>query len=405
MQVIADLHIHSRFSRATSRDINIENLEKWARLKGISLLGTGDFSHPEWLKELKNKLIENEGILRTESGFPFVLSNEISLIYSKESEGRRVHLIILAPSFEIVDQINAYLEKKGRLDYDGRPIFNLSCVELTENLMSISKAIEIIPAHVWTPWFSIFGSMSGFDSMEEAFEDKVKYIHAFETGMSSDPAMNWRLSKLDKFSIVSFSDSHSYWPWRLGREATVFELKENFSYKDLVDAIRNKEIKFTVETSPSYGKYHYDGHRLCNFSCSPQEARKLNNICPICGKQLTIGVMHRVEELADRPPGFRPSDARPFTTLLPLHELIGAVFKVSMTSNKVWQEYNSLVKVFNNEFNILLDVPYEELRKITTPKIVHAIKVNREGKIKVRPGYDGQYGELILEGEKQEILF
>ncbi|MEM1535220.1 MAG: endonuclease Q family protein [Candidatus Pacearchaeota archaeon] len=403
MQVIADLHIHSRFSRATSKDISIENLERWARLKGIGLLGTGDFSHPEWLNELKNKLTENEGILKTESGFPFVLSNEISLIYSKENKGRRVHLIILAPSFEIVDQINAYLESKGRLDYDGRPTFNLSCVELTENLMSISKAIEIIPAHVWTPWFSVFGSMSGFDSMEEAFEDKVKYIHAFETGMSSDPAMNWRLSKLDKYSILSFSDSHSYWPWRLGREATVFELKENFSYNDLIDAIRNKKIAFTIETSPSYGKYHYDGHRLCNFSCSPEEARKLGNTCPICKKQLTIGVMHRVEELADRPAGFRPSHARPFKTLLPLHEIIANVLGLQLFSKKVQREYEALIKNFGNEFNILLNVEPGKLAKATNKAIVEAIIKNREGKIKVVPGYDGVYGKIIL--ETQQKLF
>ncbi|MEM2713933.1 MAG: endonuclease Q family protein [Candidatus Pacearchaeota archaeon] len=403
MQVIADLHIHSRFSRATSKDISIENLERWARLKGIGLLGTGDFSHPEWLNELKNKLTENEGILKTESGFPFVLSNEISLIYSKENKGRRVHLIILAPSFEIVDQINAYLESKGRLDYDGRPTFNLSCAELTENLMSISKAIEIIPAHVWTPWFSVFGSMSGFDSMEEAFEDKVKYIHAFETGMSSDPAMNWRLSKLDKYSILSFSDSHSYWPWRLGREATVFELKENFSYNDLIDAIRNKKIAFTIETSPSYGKYHYDGHRLCNFSCSPEEARKLGNTCPICKKQLTIGVMHRVEELADRPAGFRPSHARPFKTLLPLHEIIANVLGLQLFSKKVQREYEALIKNFGNEFNILLNVEPGKLAKATNKAIVEAIIKNREGKIKVVPGYDGVYGKIIL--ETQQKLF
>lgn len=406
MQVIADLHIHSRFSRATSRDLNIANLEKWAKVKGLNLLGTGDFSHPEWLKELKQELTEDgSGILKTKNGFPFVLSNEISLMYTQDGKGRRIHLILLAPNFEIVDKINKFLGSKGRLDYDGRPIFNLACNEFTKVMFEISSNIEIIPAHAWTPWFGIFGSMTGFDSIEEAFKEQTKHIHSFETGMSSDPEMNWRLSKLDRYSIVSFSDSHSYWPWRIGREATAFDLSR-LTYKNIIEAIRDKKIAFTIETSPAYGKYHYDGHRFCSFSCTPEESeKKYDNICPICHKPLTIGVLHRVNELADRQGGFKPEHARPFKTILPLHELIGAVFEVSMTSKKVWQEYNNLIKAFGNEFNILLNVSFEELRKITSPKLVHAVKINREGKIKVKPGYDGEYGELILEGEKQEKLF
>ncbi|MEM4214948.1 MAG: endonuclease Q family protein [Candidatus Pacearchaeota archaeon] len=406
MQIISDLHIHSRFSRATSSDLNIKNLEKWAKIKGINLLGTGDFSHPEWLKELKQELIEDgNGILRTKNGFPFLLSNEVSLIYTQDNKSRRVHLIVLAPNFEIVDKINNYLRTKGRLDYDGRPMFNISCEEFAKAMFDISSEIEIIPAHAWTPWFGIFGSVTGFDSIEEAFKEQAKNIHAFETGMSSDPEMNWRLSKLDNYSIVSFSDSHSYWPWRLGREATVFELPR-LTYRNIIEAIRDKNIAFTIETPPAYGKYHYDGHRFCQFSCSPKECEeKYDNICPICHKPLTIGVLHRVEKLADREEGFKPQDARPFKTILPLHELIGTVFEISMTSKKVWQEYNKLIETFKNEFNVLLNVSIEELRKVTIPKIVHAIKANREGKIKVKPGYDGQYGELILETERQETLF
>ncbi|MCL6500914.1 MAG: endonuclease Q family protein [Candidatus Pacearchaeota archaeon] len=406
MQVISDLHIHSRFSRATSHDLNIANLEKWAKIKGIDLLGTGDFCHPGWLEELKKELVEDgSGILKTENGFPFILSNEVSLIYTQDGKGRRVHLVILAPSFEIVEKIKNFLKTKGRIDYDGRPIFNLSCDEFAKAMFDISSEIEIIPAHAWTPWFGIFGSVTGFDSIEEAFRDKAKLIRAFETGMSSDPAMNWCLSQLDKYTIVSFSDSHSYWPWRIGREATVFELPR-LTYRNIVEAIRDKKIAFTIETPPSYGKYHYDGHRFCQFSCSPKECEeKYDNTCPICHKPLTIGVLHRVNELADRKEGFIPENAKPFKTLLPLHELIGAVFEVSMTSKKVWQEYNALIKAFGNEFNILLNVPFEELRKVTPPRIVHAIKINREGKIKVKPGYDGEYGELILETEKQETLF
>lgn len=405
MQIISDLHIHSRFSRATSHDLTIQNLEKWAKVKGVSLMGTGDFSHPLWFKELKQELKEDgTGILKTASGFPFILSNEISLMYTQDNKGRRIHLVILAPSFEIVEQITDYLKKKGRVDYDGRPIFNISCDEFADELMKISKDIEIIPAHAWTPWFGIFGSATGFDSIEEAFKDKAKYIHAFETGMSSDPEMNWRLSGLDKYAIVSFSDLHSYWPWRIGREATIFELKE-LTYKNIIEAIRTKNISSTIETSPSYGKYHFDGHRLCKFSCSPEESKKLNNICPVCKKPMTIGVLSRVEELADRKEGFKPQDARPFKSILPLHEILAKMLGGAMTTKKVWNEYDKLIAKFGNELNILLNVPAEELAKTTTKEIAQAIIKNREGKIKVKPGYDGEYGEAIIELAKQEKLF
>lgn len=405
MQVISDLHIHSRFSRATSHDLSIQNLEKWARVKGVHLLGTGDFCHPEWFKELKHEIRENgSGILKTASGFQFILSNEISLMYTQDNKGRRIHLVLLAPSFDVVQQVSNYLSKHGRLDYDGRPIFNISCDEFAEEMMAISNEIEIIPAHCMTPWFGIFGSVTGFNSIKEAFKDKEKEIHAVETGMSADPAMLWRMNFLDNKSLISFSDSHSFWPWRIGREATAFDLKE-LSYKNIIDTISNKKIAFTIETSPSYGKYHYDGHRLCNFSCSPEESIKLKNICPICKKQLTIGVLNRVNQLADRLEGFRPQGTIPFKTLLPLHELISAVFGMAMTTKKVWQEYNLLISKFQDEFNILLNVPENELRKTTNEKIVSAILKNREGKIKVKPGFDGEYGQAILEGEKQEKLF
>lgn len=405
VQFISDFHIHSRFSRATSSDLTIANLDKWARVKGVDILGTGDFSHPEWSKELKQELKEDgSGVLKTKSGFNFVLSNEISLMYSQDGKGRRVHLVILAPDFRTVDSITNYLSKKGRLDYDGRPIFNIPCNVFVEDMMKISQDIEIIPAHAWTPYFGVFGSMTGFDSMEEAFKDQVKNIHSFETGMSSDPEMNWRLSKLDKFSILSFSDSHSFWPWRLGREATIFDLKE-LSYKGIIDGIRNNQINFTIETSPSYGKYHFDGHRVCNFSCSPEEARKLKNICPVCGKELVIGVLNRVEQLADRPEGFKPDHARLFRTLLPLHELIAARLGAGINTKKVWQEYNNLIGTFKNEFNVLLNVEESDLKKIIPGKLVQDILRNREGKIKVKPGYDGEYGQLMLESDKQEKLF
>src|SRR3989338_8164000 len=250
MKIIADLHIHGKYSRGCSTDISVANLEKYARLKGVSLLGTGDFTHSGWLTELNSNLKEDDyGILRTKTGFPFIWQTEISMIYSQDGKGRRVHNVILAPSGEVATQITDFLKSKGRVDYDGRPIFGFSCIELADELMKISKDIEIIPAHVWTPWFSIFGSNSGFDSVEECFKEKAKFIHALETGMSSDPAMNWRLSKLDNYALVSFSDMHSFWPWRLGREATVFDI--DLEYKNLINAIRTgKGLTETIKIHP-----------------------------------------------------------------------------------------------------------------------------------------------------------
>ena len=245
MKLIADLQIHSRFSRATSSSLNLANLEKYAKLKGLNLLGTGDFTHPKWLAELKNELKEDgSGILTSKTGFHFVLQGEISNIYTQDGKQRRVHTLLLAKNFEIVEQINAALLKKGRLDYDGRPIFGFSCIELVEMMKEISDDIEIIPAHAWTPWYGIFGSMSGFDSVEECFKEYSHKIYAIETGLSSDPAMNWRLSSLDNYTLVSSSDAHSFWPWRLGRECNVFDI--DWNYDDLVKAIRKR--KGFVET-------------------------------------------------------------------------------------------------------------------------------------------------------------
>ncbi|MBS3073538.1 DNA helicase UvrD [Candidatus Pacearchaeota archaeon] len=406
MQIISDLHIHSKYSRATSKDLNIENLEKWARIKGVNLLGTGDFTHPKWFKELKDSLIEKDGILKTKTGFNFIPQTEISLMYT-DGKGRRVHLVVLAPNLEVVQQITDYLGKRGRLDYDGRPIFKIPCPEFAEDMMKISKDIEIIPAHAWTPWFGVFGSATGFNSIEEAFKDQAKNIHAFETGMSSDPSMNWRLSKLDKYSIVSFSDCHSFWPWRIGREATIFDLKD-VNYKNVLDAIRNNKISFTIETSPNYGKYHFDGHSACNFSCSPEETKKkYKGICPVCKKPLVIGVMTRVEELADkdRPEGYKRKDSRSFKTILPLHEILASSLGVSMNTKKVWEIYNNLISKFKNEYEILLNSDIKEIAKLTDERIANYILRNREGKIQVKPGYDGEYGIPIFEQEKQGKLF
>ena len=398
--MIADLHLHSRFSRACSTAITFENLVKWAKIKGLNLLGTSDFTHPVWFKEIKDLLVEKNGFYYYQD-FPFIITGEISLIYTQE-RGRRIHLNLLIPSVEVAEKIHAYLDTKGRRDYDGRPIFKISCEEFTREMMKISKDIEIIPAHIWTPWFGAFGSMSGFDSLKEAFGEQLKNIHAIETGISSDPEMNWRIAELENKAIVSFSDAHSFWPFRLGREATIFN-KVN-SYKEVIEQIRNNSFISTIETNPAYGKYHWDGHRNCNFSCSPEESKKLNNLCPVCNKSLTIGVDNRVEQLATNPMGYKQKNAKPFYTLLPLHELISLITGTAMQSKGVWVIYNNLIKEFGNEFNILLNVSREELiRKEVDAKLIGLILKNRKNNIKVKPGFDGEYGVALI-GEEQVTL-
>jgi len=365
-------------------------MEKWAKIKGVEVLGTSDFTHPEWIKEIKNHLVEDDsGVLKTTTGFPFILQTEISLIYTQAGKGRRVHVVILAPNFAVVEQITEYLKRHGRVDYDGRPIFKIPAHDLVYELRNISPEIEVIPAHIWTPWFSMFGSNSGFDSIHECFKDQAKNIHVLETGLSSDPPMNWRLSQLDNYGLVSFSDSHSFWPWRLGREATILDLKK-LNYKEILRALRTFEgLSGTVEVNPAYGKYHVDGHRNCGVIMNPSEAIKNNNICPVCKKPLTLGVAHRVEELADRKLGFRPKNARDFHTLIPLSEVIAKLIGKSVATKSVWQEYNKLLKEFKSEYKILLSAPREELIKHTHEKIADAIMKNRIGGLKIKPGYDG----------------
>ncbi len=397
---IADLHIHSKYSRACSHNITFENLVKWAKIKGLNLLGTGDFTHPLWLKEIKEKLTEKNGFYYYED-FPFIITGEVSLIYTQE-RGRRIHLVILVPNLEIADKINSYLDTKGRRDYDGRPIFKISGDKFAEEMLKISSDIEIIPAHIWTPWFGVFGSMSGFDSMRECFKGQFSNIHAIETGMSSDPEMNWRIKELEDKAIVSFSDAHSFWPFRMGREATIF--RKTDAYSDIIKQIRDKSFIGTIETDPAYGKYHWDGHRNCGFSCNPEKSRELNRICPVCHKPLVIGVDNRVEQLALNPKGFKSRNSKPFYKLLPLQEVLALALGSTLESKSVWKVYNSLIAEFGNEFNILLDVKREDfINKHVDDKIAELILRNRQEKIKVKPGFDGEYGKALM-GERQITL-
>jgi len=405
LKVIADLHIHSRYSRATSPRISIDEIARFAKIKGLNLVGTGDFTHPKWLKEIQETLVPepDTGLYKVasnaDSSVHFMLTTEVCTIFNFENEVKKVHHVILTPSMETAVQINGALKRYGDLSADGRPMLNMTAPHLVEEVMATSSENMVFPAHAWTPWFSIFGAFSGFDSIEECYQDMTKHIHAIETGLSSDPPMNWRLSGLDRFALVSNSDSHSFWPWRMGREANVFEL-ERMSYQEVVDAVRRKDparLKFTIETDPAYGKYHWTGHRKCNVSLSPQEAKKLGNICPVCRRKLTKGVEQRVEELADRPASFRPNNAPGFMRLLPLSEIIATVLGVDSPSTQaVWKVYNLLVGKFGDEYTVLIDASKDALTEVVEAPIADAVFRVREGSVSVVPGYDGVYGKLVL---------
>ena len=405
MKVIADLHIHSRYSRATSERMCIEEIARFAKIKGLNLVGTGDFTHPKWLKELQENLAPDadtslyKTVKNPELPVHFMLTTEVSTLFTSGNQTKKVHHVMLTPNFDTAAQINDRMSKFSNLEADGRPTLNMTASHLVEEVMEASNQNMIFPAHAWTPWFGIFGAFSGFESVEECYEDMAKHIHALETGLSSVPPMNWRLSRLDKLTLVSNSDSHSFWPWRIGREANVFEL-DRPSYSDVLDIIRLKDttrFKFTIETDPAYGKYHWSGHRNCHVALSPQEALKLGNICPVCRRKLTKGVEQRVEELADRPLNFKPANTVGFKRLLPLSEILSTVLHVdSPSSQKVWNIYNSLIEKFGNEYTVLMDASREMLGAVAGEKIAEAIVNIREGNVRVTPGYDGVYGQIVV---------
>ena len=408
MKFIADLHLHSKYSRATSKDMDLDGLDKWAKIKGIKVLGSGDFTHPEWFKNLKKKLEPAEpGLfkLKGDSETRFILTAEISCIYSKGGKVRRIHIIIFVPSFDVAEKINLRLGWIGNLKSDGRPILGLDAKELAKIVLDISEDCFVVPAHLMTPWFSLFGSKSGFDSIEECFEEYSKYIYAGETGLSADPAMLWRIPDGRKLALISNSDSHS--PAKIGREANAFDLPF-LSYSSIITAIKTKDPRnflYTVEFYPQEGKYHYDGHRNCGIVLSPKESEKNNNICPNCGKPLTIGVLNRIEELADKPEGFKPENAVPFKSLAPLGEIIADALGVMSETKQVKKEYKGLIDKFGSEFNVLLDASSSELSLSTLPEISEGIIRIREGRVYVEPGYDGVYGKIKIfsKGEQKEI--
>ena len=401
----ADLHIHSRFSRATSRDCDLPHLDWWARCKGIQLVGTGDFTHPAWRAEWKELLIP-DGLgfytLREEARLPdeapgetprFVVSGEISSIYKRHGKTRKVHNVILLPSLEAADELAARLEAIGNLHSDGRPILGLDSRDLLELTLETCPDAELIPAHIWTPHFSVFGAFSGFDSLEECFGDLTPQIHAVETGLSSDPPMNWRVSQLDGLTLVSHSDAHS--PAKLGREAD--RLDTGLSYPELLHALRTGEgFLGTVEFFPEEGKYHLDGHRNCGVCLTPAETEQRGGLCPVCGKKLTIGVEHRVEELADRPAGFRPSGAKPYESLAPLPEVIAASTGHSAAGKQTQALYEQMLRTLGPEFQILRETPIPDIEAAAGPCVAEGIRRLRLGQVERRPGFDGEYGVISL---------
>ena len=428
MKIIADLHIHSRFSRACSRDLTLENIDKTCRIKGVNVVATGDFTHPEWFREMKEKLVEKEKGLYVLKNFQFPISNfqtnskfkiqnskstrficssEISCIYSKSGKVRRLHILILAPSLAVVEKINLALGKIGNLKADGRPILGLDVEKLAEIVFNIDENCAIIPAHIWTPWFAMFGSKSGFDSVEECWGKMVDKIFAVETGLSSDPQMNWRVNNLDKMSIISNSDAHSL-P-NIAREANILAVDQNkFSYDEIIRIIKEKNLQeflSTIEFYPEEGMYHFDGHRDCGVSFEPKESKRNKNICPKCKKPLTIGVLNRVEELADPARGEDYFDKKrvPFKKLVELDKIIAEALGIKSRSSKQVQiEYKKIIENFGNEFNVLLTVGLNELaKKNILPGIVEGIRRVRVGELFIQPGFDGQYGKIKIFSEQE----
>ncbi|MGQ9678749.1 MAG: endonuclease Q family protein [bacterium] len=403
MRFIADLHIHSRFSRATSQDMDIPAIARAAKMKGIKLVGTGDFTHPRYFDSLKTHLREGGNGLFLYGDTYFILSAEVNNIYSEGGRLRRIHNLIYAPTIESAQRITKMLSQYGKLEVDGRPTVSISSYNLVARVLEIDPRAFIVPAHIWTPWFSLYGSNSGFDSFEECFGDLADEVFAVETGLSSDPPMNWRLSELDKKTLVSNSDAHS--PSRLGREANVFDCELDYDTLRLVLKTKDRSrFLFTIEFFPEEGKYHYDGHRNCGVRMSPNEAMLSGNMCPICGKGLTVGVLHRVEELADRKPDETPKDLIPFRHLVPLEEIVAEALGQGRDTVGVAHRYEELIQNLGSEFEILMEVSIEDIRRVDE-KVAEGVERMRQGHVNLEPGYDGVFGIVqVLPGEKRRTV-
>jgi uncharacterized protein (TIGR00375 family) len=409
MKFIADFHLHSKFSRATSRETNLENIDKWAKIKGVKVITCGDFTHPQWFKELQTKLEPKEsGLFQlkgSESGVRFLLTTEISCIYTKGGKVRKIHIVVFAPSLEVAEKIDQRLGAIGNIRSDGRPILGLDAKELLKIVLDVSPDCFFVPAHCLTPWFSIFGSKSGFDSIEECFEDYSKYIYAIESGLSADPAMIWRIPDGRRVAILSNSDAHS--PEKIGREANVFDT--DLDYFSIINAIKEKDPqKFlhTIEFYPQEGKYYNDGDRLCNISLDAKQSMEYRELCPACGKRLVIGVLNRVSKLADKDEGFTPDNAIPFKSIVPLKTIVAEALGVGEVSKKVKASYDNLINNFPSEFEILLDTPIDDIKKVAGEHLAEGIRRARMGEVNITPGFDGVFGKVKIFSptEKQEAI-
>lgn len=413
MEQVLDLHLHSRFSRACSANLTFPNIEQACRRKGLDIIGTADFTRPQWFKEINEQLVEIEhsGLYRlaetTDSQVKFLLSTEVALIYKQGDKVRRLHLVIHAPNIEAVRQLNQELTNRGlNLRSDGRPILGLTAPELVKICRQINPHFLVYPAHIWTPWFSVFGSKSGFDKLEECFADQTEFIYAYETGLSSDPPMNWRFSELDNLILLSNSDAHSL--ANLAREANIIDFPE-LSYQSFYNILKNRDkqrIISTLEFFPEEGMYHLDGHRQCDFVCQPAETKKLKGLCPHCRRPLTVGVLSRVEELADRPDGYRPDGAPSFEKLVELDKIIAASLGVrSRNSKKVQEIYEQMLQAFGNELVILRKTKLEEISQQFGSLLAEAISRVRQGQLTVEPGFDGQYGLIKIFNSQEKQKF
>lgn len=401
MKIVADFHLHSKYSRATSNRLDLDLLAQWARYKGITLLGTGDCTHPLWMHELQQKLRPTAGGLYEYRGVHFLLTAEVNNIFLSGGKSHRIHNLLFLPEMAVAEEMNRRLAKYGDLASDGRPILHLSARDLVKMARDLSPEIVVVPAHAWTPHFSLFGSNSGFDTVEECFQEQAGEIFCLETGLSSDPAMNRRLSRLDRFTLISNSDSHS--ANRIGREANVFDCE--LSTRAIVETLKShdpKKFLYTIEFFPEEGKYHFDGHRLCKARLSPEETHERGGRCPVCGKKVTIGVMHRVNDLADRPEGYESPQGIPFKNLIPLDQIIADAKGVGVGTKSVEQEYLDLVQRVGTELEILVDLPEETLRKQLSPKVAEGVLRVRRRQVKILPGYDGEFGEVHLFHESEE---
>jgi len=393
---IADFHIHSRYSRATSREMDLDTLPAWAQRKGVHLVGTGDFSHDLWYHTLRERLLPSDrhGIYRC-SGTDFILTTEVCVLFEKHDRLRRIHLLVFVPTLEGAGRLNRFLERYGNLESDGRPMLHLSAEELVQAVNDCDDDAFVVPAHIWTPHFSLFGSNSGFDTVEECFGRYSDHIFCLETGLSSDPEMNWRLSALDRFSLISNSDAHS--PNRLGREANVFSAPFDFTQlRAILGTKDTSRFLMTIEYFPEEGKYHYDGHRVCGARLSPEETIRRGGLCPVCRRRVTVGVLHRVTDLADRPAGFRPDGAVPFRRLVPLDQILASALGKGADTQAVTDLYMEIVRTIAPELTLLLDTPREILESRLEPTVAESILRVRAGQVTVVPGYDGVFGEVTI---------